>query len=225
VFADAKVQVATAVRPGLERAGAVAGGDAPVVAVDETVTTMDGYTYQALTTGLVRLPGRTVHAGVWFRLLRCLLEELCVSRLSCSARTMAILETIWDTIELPLRGRIAMLDPYECLDPEVQETLLRAAALALRLAALRRIPALGELASALAPIPHRPVPPGDPPVRPYAPPQRDLLNPPQWWPAAPVQAGPPRDWSQTARDYLLSRGFPAWCFPGSGRADLRGNSS
>ncbi|MGY1948982.1 TniQ family protein [Nocardia asiatica] len=146
----------------LERAGAVAGGDAPVVAVDETVTTMDGYTYQALTTGLVRLPGRTVHAGVWFRLLRCLLEELCVSRLACSARTDAVLETIWDTIELPMRGRIAMLEPYECLDYDVAETLMRAAALALALAAERSIPAVGELGSALAPVPYRPVPPGDP---------------------------------------------------------------
>ncbi|NKY53902.1 TniQ family protein [Nocardia vermiculata] len=200
----------------LERAGAVAiGAISAPAAVDETVTTMDGYTYQALTTGLVRLPGRTVHAGVWFRLLRCVLEELCVSRLSCSARTGAVLETIWDTIELPMRGRIvAMLEPYECLDPEVAETLLRAAALALALAAERSIPALGELGPALAPMPYRQVPPGDPPVRPCTPPRRDLLNPPRWWPAAPVQAGPPPDWPQIARRYALKRGFPAWVFGG-----------
>ncbi|MBF6234847.1 TniQ family protein [Nocardia farcinica] len=199
----------------LERAGAVAIGDiAAPAAVDETVTTMDGYTYQALTTGLVRLPGRTVHAGVWFRLLRCLLEELCISRLACSARTGATLETIWETIELPMRGRIAMLEPYECLDPETQETLLRAAALALRLAALRRIPALGEFGPALVPARCRPGSPGNSPVPPYAPPRRHLLNPPRWWPAAPVQAGPPRDWSQVARRYALERGFPAWVFGG-----------
>ncbi|MFD4407236.1 TniQ family protein [Nocardia sp. NPDC058499] len=198
----------------LERIAAVANGDAPVVTVDETVTTMDGYTHQALTTGLVRLPGRTVHAGVWFRLLRCLLEELCVSRLACSARTGAVLEAIWDTIDLPMHGRLTMLEPYECLDSEDAETLLRGAASALALAAERSIPAVGELGSALAPVPYRPALPGDPPVRRYAPSRRDLLNPPRWWPAAPVRAGPPRDWSQVARRYALERGFPAWVFGG-----------
>jgi hypothetical protein len=52
------------------------GRPLPVVPVDEPVATMDRYTYEALTTGLVVLPGRTVHAGVWFRLLRSLLNEL-----------------------------------------------------------------------------------------------------------------------------------------------------
>ncbi|MGN2642441.1 TniQ family protein [Nocardia takedensis] len=200
----------------LERAGAVAVGEitAPV-AVDDTVTTMDGYTYQALTAGRVRLPGRTVHAGVWFRLLRCLIEELCVSRYSCSARTGAVLETIWDTIDLPMHGRIAMFEPFECLDPDTAETLLRAAALALALAAQRSIPALGELGSAITPLPYRPVPPGDRPGRTTPLPTRrhDLLNPPRWWPAAPVQAGPPPDWPQIAGRYALKRGVPAWAMP------------
>jgi hypothetical protein len=53
-----------------------------------------------------------------------------------------------------------MLKPYECLDWETQETLLRAAEPALRLAALRHISTLGELGPALAPVPYRPVPPG-----------------------------------------------------------------
>ena len=41
-----------------------------------------------------------------------------------------------------------------------------------------------------------------------------LLNPPRWWPAAPVQAGPPPDCPQIARWSALERGFPAWVFGG-----------
>ena len=43
--------------------------------VDEPLATLDRYTHMALTTGRVELPGRSVHAGVWFRLLRSLLDE------------------------------------------------------------------------------------------------------------------------------------------------------
>ncbi|MGW4116631.1 hypothetical protein ACWEFJ_37635 [Actinosynnema sp. NPDC004786] len=34
--------------------------------VDEPLATLDRYTHAALTTGRVELPGRSVHAGVWF---------------------------------------------------------------------------------------------------------------------------------------------------------------
>lgn len=42
------------------------------------VTTLDGYTEQALNGRAVSLPRRTVHSGMWFRLLCTLLDELCV---------------------------------------------------------------------------------------------------------------------------------------------------
>ncbi|MFL6115733.1 MAG: hypothetical protein ACJ786_30955 [Catenulispora sp.] len=44
--------------------------------MEEPLGTLDRYTHDALTTGRVELPGRSVHAGVWFRLLRSLLDEL-----------------------------------------------------------------------------------------------------------------------------------------------------
>jgi hypothetical protein len=37
---------------------------------------MDRRTGEALTTGIVTLPRRPVHAGLWFRLLRTLLDEV-----------------------------------------------------------------------------------------------------------------------------------------------------
>lgn len=54
---------------------------APIAArpVPEPVATTERYTHAALTTGRVELPGRTVHAGVWFRLLRSLLDEVSVA--------------------------------------------------------------------------------------------------------------------------------------------------
>ena len=40
------------------------------------VTAMDTYTWQALTTGRVTLPGETIPARVWFRLLRTIIDEI-----------------------------------------------------------------------------------------------------------------------------------------------------
>jgi hypothetical protein len=47
---------------------------APRTASDAMVA-MDRRTWQALTTGYVELPRRRIHAGLWFRLLRTLLDE------------------------------------------------------------------------------------------------------------------------------------------------------
>ncbi|HIB5342251.1 TPA: TniQ family protein, partial [Klebsiella pneumoniae] len=48
---------------------------APRTASD-AIAVMDRRTWQALTTGHVELPRRRIHAGLWFRLLRTLLDEL-----------------------------------------------------------------------------------------------------------------------------------------------------
>ena len=48
---------------------------APRTASD-AIAAMDRRTWQALTTGHVELPRRRIHAGLWFRLLRTLLDEL-----------------------------------------------------------------------------------------------------------------------------------------------------
>ncbi|WP_064077516.1 TniQ family protein [Prescottella equi] len=45
--------------------------------VPPAVVTLDRYTDQALTSGVVALPRRTIHSGMWFRLLRTLIDELC----------------------------------------------------------------------------------------------------------------------------------------------------
>jgi hypothetical protein len=65
------------------------------VPVDETVAVLDRYTYQALTAGRVSLPGRSVHAGVWFRLLRSLLDEVSLALTTRSKHGRTTLERIW----------------------------------------------------------------------------------------------------------------------------------
>jgi hypothetical protein len=50
--------------------------DAAPRTASDAIAAMDRRTWQALTTGHVELPRRRIHAGLWFRLLRTLLDEL-----------------------------------------------------------------------------------------------------------------------------------------------------
>jgi TniQ len=135
----------------------------PTAPVPEPLATLDRYTHEALATGLVTLPGRTVHAGVWFRLLRSLLDEVSLAGSAVSAHGRATLEQVWDAAGRPARGGLAVWRPYEQLDWEAQEAMLHAAAAALQLAADGQITARGALGSALRPAPHRHVYDGDQP--------------------------------------------------------------
>lgn len=179
----------------LERAGAVAcGAITHPTPVNTAVSVMDGYTYAALTTGRVELPGRNVHAGVWFRLLRCVLDELAVSPRAASARSNAIAERIWRRVGHHPAGRTAAWPIYEHLDPDIQDLFLRAAAEALAMAAQGEIPALGELGPALVAGPRAALPQ---PV--------SGLHAPAWWPARPIPAGPPRNWQHGLGAYVAGR--------------------
>lgn len=129
------------------------------------LATLDCYTYQALTTGGVLLPGRSVHAGVWFRLLRSLLDEVSLSLTTCSSHGRTTLERIWQATGRPRRGGLNLWRPYEQLDWDTQEAMLHAAATAMHLAADAQITVKGTLGPALHPEPHRPVYDGD---RPHA---------------------------------------------------------
>ncbi|WP_077490688.1 TniQ family protein [Sinomonas mesophila] len=51
------------------------------------VVAMDRLTHAALSTGAVALPRRTVHAGVWFRLLRTLIDEISIPLSKLPARS------------------------------------------------------------------------------------------------------------------------------------------
>lgn len=141
--------------------------------VDEPLATLDHYTHDALTTGRVELPGRSVHAGVWFRLLRALLDEVSLAPSTLSKHGKTTLERVWQAAGRPERGGLGIWRPYEQLDWDTQQAMLHAAAVALMLAGDGQITARGRLACAIAPTPHQRVFDGDDPrqrpraVQPY----------------------------------------------------------
>lgn len=110
---------------------------------------LDRYTHQALTTGRVALPGRDVHAGVWFRLLRSLLDEVSLAPSTQGAHGKSVLQLIWQATGHQERAGLNVWRPYEQLKDEVREAMWDAAATAVHLAAEGRITARGRLGSAL----------------------------------------------------------------------------
>ncbi|MEU9236106.1 hypothetical protein [Streptomyces subrutilus] len=117
--------------------------------LEEPLATVDRYTYEGLTTGRVALPGRSVHAGVWLRLLRCLLDEVSLSLSGRSSHGRATLEQVWQAAGREERAGLTTWRPYEHLKPGVQEAMLHAAGTALHLVADGTGVAFGRLASTL----------------------------------------------------------------------------
>lgn len=123
---------------------------------------LDRCTHQALTTGLVTLPGRIVHAGVWFRLLRSLLDEVSLAPSTLSKHGRATIEQVWEAAGRPRRGGLNVWRPYEHMPWHQQEAMLDAAATAVSLAAAGRITPRGALGTALQVPEPRQVHDGDP---------------------------------------------------------------
>ncbi|MFQ6331498.1 TniQ family protein (plasmid) [Nocardia sp. CWNU-33] len=139
------------------------------VPITGPLAVLEGYTHQALIGGQVELPGRTVHAGIWFRLLRCLLDELSLALTTLRPlHARHTLEQIWAAAGERERAGITVWAPYENLPWNIQEKLLNAAAVAIALAVQRRIIPRGSLGPVLTEPAHAPVYDGDAP----RPPQR-----------------------------------------------------
>ncbi|MBN0322084.1 transposase, partial [Pseudomonas aeruginosa] len=77
--------------------------DAAPRPADDAIACMDRRTWQALTTGFVELPRRRVHAGLWFRLLRTLLDELNTPLSHCGSCSASI-RHVWERCGHPLRA-------------------------------------------------------------------------------------------------------------------------
>jgi hypothetical protein len=105
---------------------------------------MDRRTWQALTTGHVELPRRRIHAGLWFRLLRTLLDELNTPLSQCG--TCAGIPPSLGSCGHPLRAGQSLWRPYETLNPAVRLQMLEAAATAISLIEVRDISPPGEQA-------------------------------------------------------------------------------
>ncbi len=138
-----------------------AGSELRPVPAGAHTAALDRYTFQALTTGRVSLPGGAVHAGLWFRLLRTLLDEVSTAPSAVGAASRATLELIWRRLGTPARGGLTVWRPYERLGWPLQQAMAGAAATAVHLAATGEITARGTLGRYLTREPHRAVYEGD----------------------------------------------------------------
>jgi hypothetical protein len=136
--------------------------DVVPVPVDARVAVMDRRTHEGLATGVVPLPGRPVHLGVWLRLLRTLLDEVNTptSYLRMSAR--ARVQRIWQAVDRRPRGGQTVWKPYEVLSWPAQQAMLHAAAAAMDLIETGELAAPGTLGTLLRAGPYPPAHDGDP---------------------------------------------------------------
>jgi len=118
------------------------------------ITLMDHRTWQALTTGQVKLPLRSVHAGIWFRLLRTLIEELNTPISYYPTQTRDI-RRIWEMCNLPLRAGKRIWCSYESFDLQTQLQMLEAAAMAMYLIETKSLIAHGTQADLFFPEPEQ----------------------------------------------------------------------
>ena len=132
----------------------------------DAVLAMDRRTEQALATGQVELPGRSVHAGVWFRLLRTLLDELSTPVTYWGSRAPD-LSLIWESSGHPVRAGQAMWRPCETFPWPIQAQLLEASAHA-HLLEDGTVRGRGAHAGLFRPV-HEPVNDGHPPAAPAKP--------------------------------------------------------
>ena len=133
----------------------------PVRPVPGPVSAMDRLTWEGMTTGMVTLPRRTVHVGVWLRMLRTLLDEVSLPGSRVWRRSAAALSQVWEATGSPPRAGLTTWRPYEALTPPRQEAMMEAAACALDLIQAGAITARGTLGHLLTPEPHRDVYEGD----------------------------------------------------------------
>jgi hypothetical protein len=205
----------------------------PLVPVPGPVAAMDRLTWEGLTTGTVTLPRRQVHAGVWLRMLRTLLDEVSLPGSRVRRRSAAALGKIWDAAGLPPRAGLKVWQPYEVLGEQRQEAMLKAAAFALDLIQAGSVTPCGTLGRLLAPWPHQHVYAGRPPGPPEPPAEaraawrrsweRALEDAEAWFRAARADPAAARrilgaltSCTRTRQDYDRERDFMISCgVPGS----------
>jgi hypothetical protein len=113
---------------------------------NEAIASMDRRTWQALITGFVELPRRRIHAGLWFRLLRTLLDELNTPLSHCGGSAASIRQ-VWEHCGHPVRAGQSLWRPFEVLAPAVQIQMQEAAATAIALIESRVLLPRGEQAA------------------------------------------------------------------------------
>nr|WP_281359026.1 TniQ family protein [Pseudarthrobacter oxydans] len=131
-------------------------------ALPDSLSIMDRRTWQAITTGSVDLPRYPVNAGVWFRLLRTLLDELSTAQ-GRYGRQLDDVRRVWEHCGHPFRAGLHSWQPFETLNWTVQQQLLEAAAAAMELIEDGSLTARGTSGHLLRPEPDTAISDGTPP--------------------------------------------------------------
>lgn len=127
------------------------------------ILALDQRTHDAFTHGQVDLPRRPVHAGIWFRLLRTILDELSCPLSESRSAVAVTIRQIWKEAGYPTRDGQALWRPYEQQTETVQQHTMEAAALAIILLEKGSIAGRGEEAKLFQPTPQVSISDGTPP--------------------------------------------------------------
>ncbi|MDJ0016553.1 TniQ family protein [Rhodococcus erythropolis] len=142
-----------------DRSVCALGKDLCPTPVHGTVTALDRRTTAALAEGSATLPRARVHAGLWFRMLRTLIDEICIP-LSKAGTYAHDLRLIWECAgDRPPR---ALTRPFEYLNRVDQSRILAGAAAAITLIEEGAITAAGTHGDLFSPCPADPVFAGTP---------------------------------------------------------------
>ncbi|MEP9389905.1 TniQ family protein [Mesorhizobium sp. KR9-304] len=99
---------------------------------DTILAALDGLTLQAVTKGRVRLPGgRVVHGGLWLRVLRGVIDEICRPR-RMKDRARPNIEAAWALAGLSYRHAVGRWGIYEKLSRLERANVLKVVALAMQ---------------------------------------------------------------------------------------------
>jgi TniQ len=113
---------------------------------------MDHRTEQAFAKGQVELPARTVHAGLWFRFLRTIIDELNTPVSYWGAQSKS-LRLIWERCCHPVKAGQSYWYPFELFDVSIQLQFLEATGTAINLIETKEVIAKGGLAYLFLPEP------------------------------------------------------------------------
>lgn len=107
---------------------------------------MDNRTWQAMTTGSVSLPGRQVHAGIWFRLIRTIIDELGATLSECRTTAGRLNKRFWKEAGYPQRLGPRSWQLHEGYPLDVQLRTLEVTATAIHLLESKVLIGQGTLA-------------------------------------------------------------------------------
>ncbi len=121
--------------------------------VPEHILALDQRTQDAFTIGHVDLPRRQVHAGIWFRLLRAIIDELSCPLSENRPSDANTIRKVWDETGYRARDGQAIWRPYELQSEIAQRHTMEAAATAIQLLQNGTIIGRGKDAGLFTPAP------------------------------------------------------------------------